>query len=128
MATGTKQATKQRGKRGDLTVSNGHPILEGSKPSKGSPLAPQPTKQLTAKERRTPAGKFAVHLQRLLDDRGLSGPVFARMIGVDPPAVRRWLRADGIPGTIEIAIRMGKALNMPGHPFPDWREVLPPNL
>ena len=119
---------KQREKRGGLPGENGASILEGSKPSRGTALAPQPKKKLTAQERRTPAGKFAVRLQRLLDERGLTGPDFARMIGVDPPAVRRWLRADGLPGTVELAIRIGKALNMPGHPFPDWREVLPSDV
>jgi len=91
-------------------------------------VAPVPKKQLTAKEKRTPAGKFAVRLQLLLDERGWESADFARKLGVDPPAVRRWLRADGLPGSLELAIRIGKALDVPGHPFPDWRQAFPENL
>lgn len=115
-------ATKGRLRRTQSAIT-----LTGSKP-KGRSVAAHPRKVLSKADKRTPEGRFAVRLQSLLDERGWSPVYFADCIGVDPPAVRRWLRADGLPGNIDLVKRIGKALDTPGHPFPDWRQVLPIDL
>lgn len=93
--------------------------------SKSRAAMPKARKQLSREERRTPKGRFAAHLQALLDERGLTTAGFAGAIGVGEPTVRKWLRADSVPETLDLE-RIGKALNTAKHPFPDYRHILPP--
>lgn len=86
---------------------------------------PRPRKQLTKRDLRKPKGRFAAHLQALLDARGLSTAAFAKSVGVGEPTVRKWLRAESVPETLDLE-RIGQALDLPGHPFPDYRMILPP--
>jgi hypothetical protein len=88
-----------------MAISQGRVV--GS-PIRSPTVAPQQRKKLTAAEKRTPEGRFALRLQQLLDERGWGATHFAGLVGVDP--------------------RIGKALDAPGHPFPDWRLVIPADL
>ena len=111
-----------------LKSANGRRKVEGSTPSpKGRPVAPVDRKVLSAKEKRTPAGKFAIRLQSLLDERGWTVPQLEERSGIAGPTLRRWLRAEGFPKVVEMP-RLGEALNTPSHPFPDWRMILPADL
>ena len=98
-----------------------------SAPSRAPAVAPVDRKVLSAKEKRTPAGKFAVRLQALLDERGWTAPQLEELSGIAGPTLRRWLRAEGFPKVAEMP-RLGKALDTPAHPFPDWRMILPEDL
>lgn len=90
-------------------------------------MAPVDRKRLSAAEKRTPAGKFAVHLQSLLDERGWSVSDLSERSGLENATLRRWLRAEGFP-KVELMPIVGKALDTPQHPFPDWRLILPSDL
>jgi hypothetical protein len=91
-------------------------------------MAAQPRKRLTREQRATELGKFATHLQKLLDERDLSVTAFAEAIETDLPTVRRWLRAETMPGSLALLKRIGKALHSKEHPFPEWRFILPDNV
>lgn len=96
-----------------------------AKPSRNRPVAPQQRKKLTKAEKASEAGKFAAHLQRLLDERGWTTSDLADKLSIGEPAVRRWMRAEAIPGSLSLLQELGQALNTPSHPFTDWRLVLP---
>ena len=70
----------------------------------------RPRKELSRKELRTYAGRFAAHLAALLEERGWSTLHAATNFGVGEPAVRKWLRAESVPDA-ETLERIGKALN-----------------
>jgi transcriptional regulator with XRE-family HTH domain len=74
---------------------------------------------------RKPKGRFAAHLKALLDQRGLTTQAFADAAGVGEPTVRKWLRAESVPETLDLQ-RIGDALDTTKHPFPDYRMILPP--
>ena len=93
--------------------------------SKGPNVAARPRKQLTRKDLRSPKGRFAAHIEALLQERGMSTAALATAIGVGEPTVRKWLRAESVPETLDLQ-RIGKALDTKAHPFPDYRMVLPP--
>lgn len=102
-------------------VKNG-PSLKG----KGR-MAARPRKKLTKRELAKPKGRFAAHIQALLDERGWDTNEAAWRFGVGEPTVRKWLRAESVPETLDLQ-RIGKALDIPGYPFPDYRQVLPPSV
>lgn len=89
-------------------------------------MTPKPRKQLSKREARTFAGRFALRFKSLLDERGWSTAEAASRFGLGEPAVRYWLRAQSLPATGDLE-RIGKALDTPEHPFPDYRELLPPS-
>lgn len=112
---------------GTLTKKRLKGTLVGSN-SRSRPVSPQSRKKLTNQERATEAGKFAAHLQRLLSERGWTTHDLAERISVSEPAVRRWMRAEALPGSLSLFKEVGKALNTSEHPFPEWRLVLPNNV
>lgn len=89
-------------------------------------MTPKPRKQLSKRESRTFHGRFAARLQSLLEERGWTTADAAKRFGLGEPAVRYWLRAQSLPATGDLE-RIGKALDTPAHPFPDYRELLPPS-
>ena len=93
---------------------------------KRAKVAPRPQKKLTAADKRTDAGRFAVHLTALMAERGWDHNKLAERLGCTDAAVRRWLRAEVMPRYIEDFKALGRALDVPEHPFPDYRLVLPP--
>lgn len=87
--------------------------------TKIKPTMGKKAKSLSAADRRTFKGRFAIRLAELMDARGLSATSLAALIDVDEPAIRKWLRADGLPELKQIE-PLGKALGLK-----DYREVLP---
>jgi hypothetical protein len=83
-------------------------------------------KQLSKSEQKTLEGQFALILTSLLAERGWDWNKAAKEFGVGEPAVRKWMRAESYPTNWERLRAMGKALNTPEFPFPDWRMLLPP--
>lgn len=116
MATGLKP------KRRRATVGGSKP------PSKGPAVAPKPRKKLTPAEKRTSEGRFAVVLEKLLAERGVTTQQLADRIEVKEPTVRAWLRAQSIPGDVRLFKAIAKALNSPEHPIGDWRLIIPVDL
>lgn len=94
--------------------------MAGDSP-KGNRLSPRPQKQLTAAEKRTDEGRFAMKLRALLEERGIDRREFAKQVGRTDAAVRTWLRGEAIPGDYSTLKAIGRALDLPGHPFPDYR-------
>lgn len=90
-------------------------------------MSPRPLKTLSKAEQRTIYGRFAVQLRALMEERGWDHKQLAeRLKGkAEEAAVRKWLRAEGMPD-IERLMALGKALDTPDHPFPDYRLALPP--
>jgi ribosome-binding protein aMBF1 (putative translation factor) len=86
---------------------------------------PRPRKQINKREAKTPGGRFALHLQALLEKRGWDHHKLAELAGVKEFTVRSWLRGEALPES-RILEAIGKALNTKEHPFPDYRLVLPP--
>lgn len=119
MATATK---------GRLPKAKRAVTLGGSKPSQESRMAPQNKKQLSKAEKQTAIGKFALHLQALLDERGWDSHKLAERISVGEPAVRRWLRAEAMPGDLKLLRELGEAMHTAKHPFADWRLILPKDV
>lgn len=81
---------------------------------------PKPRKELTAKEKRTPRGKFATHLRDLMDAAGLTSGEVAAKLDIREATVRYWLRGETFPD-IETLVTLGKILHVE-----DYRHVLPP--
>ena len=101
-------------------------MATATKQTKGS-MSPRPRKELSKAEKRTPWGRFALHLRALMDERGWDHQELAsRMNGAaTEAAVRKWLRAEGMPD-YERLVALGEALDTREHPFPDYRMALPP--
>jgi hypothetical protein len=99
--------------------------IRGSK--KGPAVAPRPRKTLTKKDLNKPRGRFAAHLEALIKERGWDHLKFAKVSGFESATIRKWLRAEGFPNTADLE-KLGRALDVPSHPFPDYRMILPPNL
>lgn len=98
----------------------------GCSSPKGTAVAPKERKKLTAAEKRTPEGRFAVQLESLMAERGVGSFELGRAIGVKEPTVRAWLRAESLPGDVKLVRRLGKYMHQPPRfPFPDWRQILP---
>lgn len=85
---------------------------------------PPKIKQLSAAEKRTDKGRFALKLRALLAERGWDHRELASRVDRGEASVRSWLRGDVIPDFAAIKA-VGEALDVPGHPFPDYRMVLP---
>jgi hypothetical protein len=98
----------------------------GKSSPKATYVAPNNPKKLTAKERRTDKGRFAVHLAALLKERSWDAQDLADHIGLGVHAVRRWLRAEVMPSDLDMLQTIGRALDTTDHPMPDYRMVLPP--
>lgn len=88
-------------------------------------MAPRQQKQLTKREQRTPKGRFATHIAALMEERGFDHNDLAKRMDVGEATVRKWLRAESVPETLDLEA-LGKALDTPEHPLPDYRMVLPP--
>lgn len=85
----------------------------------------RPRKHLSRDTQRTFRGRFAAHLQAMLDERGWMPHDLARRLKLRPPAIRKWLRADGGP-ELTLLERLAAALCTRQHPVKDYRDVLPP--
>lgn len=85
----------------------------------------RPRKYLSHDEQKTFRGRFAMHLQAMLDARGWLPQDLARRLKLRPPAIRKWLRADGGP-ELTLLERLAAALCTREHPVADYRDVLPP--
>lgn len=88
-------------------------------------VAARPRKKLSKAELRTQKGRFAAHIERLLFERGWKPADLAARLGLSEPAIRRWLRGEVTPDTMDLE-RIGKAFDTPEFPLPDYRDVLPP--
>ena len=88
-------------------------------------MAPRGQKKLTAAEKRTDEGRFATNLRALLAERGMDHREFAKHVNRTEAAVRSWLRGDVIPADYGTLKAIGRALDTPAHPFPDYRMILP---
>jgi hypothetical protein len=89
--------------------------LRGSK----GPIVGKPKKVLKPSDLRTFKGRFAAHLFALMEQHGIDAVRVAKACGLKEPAVRRWLRADGLPALDHLET-LGKLFNLP-----DYRDVLP---
>lgn len=90
-------------------------------------MAAKPRKTLTRKERKTPKGRFAVRIYDLLFERNWTPADLASRFGCGEPTVRKWLRAESVPETLDLEA-LGKAFDTPEHPVDDYRLILPPPL
>lgn len=81
---------------------------------------PRPPKELSKEERSTFQGRFALHLQTLMDAAGKTKDDIAEATGLGEAAIRRWLRAEGAPDLHNLE-KIAAALNLD-----DYRELLPP--
>lgn len=90
-------------------------------------MAARPRKTLGKREQKTFKGRFAVHLQALLDDRGWTHHDLANRAGLKEPTLRKWLRGESVTDTLDLEA-LASALNTPEHPIADYRMVLPPPL
>jgi transcriptional regulator with XRE-family HTH domain len=91
-------------------------------------VAASQKKKLSRSELRTPIGKFANRLSWLLSERGWDSHKLSEASGLAEPTIRRWLRAEVLPSRLEMYQAIGHALDIPGHPFPDWRMVFPESV
>lgn len=84
---------------------------------------PKKAKKLTATDKRSDAGKFAVHLTSLLSSKGISKEDLVRRTGIEDATIRKWLRGDGIPGSFAALKQLADAIGLA-----DYREILPPKV
>ena len=91
--------------------------------SKGPTMAPKPRKRLTAADKRTSEGKFAVVLEKLMAERGVTTQQLADAVGIKEPTVRAWLRAESIPGDVRLIKAIGQHFKLA-----DWRLIIPVDL
>lgn len=114
---------------GRAALKGGRPAttLKGSKQAAGGRSAPMAKKRrkLTAVERRTLAGRFAIHLRSLMDAKDWEvGDLHEQLkrleVRVEKPAIHAWLRGEALPKARDLE-KLGNALGLK-----DYREVLPP--
>lgn len=101
-------------------MNKGYLVMATATKQTRGPMSPKPRKELTAKEKRTPRGKFATHLRELLEARGITSAELAKKLDIKEPTVRYWLRGETFPD-IETLAALGKILGLE-----DYRQVLPP--
>lgn len=106
--------------RGQATLSKPHRTVRAS--IKGKTVAPRDSKRPTGKDRRTAKGRFALHLDALLIERGMDSVKLAKASEIAEPTIRKWLRGESIPPVTSLPA-IAKALGMA-----DYRQVLPPTL
>jgi hypothetical protein len=90
--------------------------------TKRATVAPRERKRPTGPDRRTAQGRFALHLDALLIERGMDTTALAKASSIAEPTIRKWLRGESIPPVTSLPA-IAKALGMA-----DYRQVLPPTL
>lgn len=111
--------------RTQATMAKPHRSVRAS--TKGKTVAPRDSKRPTGPARRTAKGRFALHLDALLIERGMDSAKLADASGIAEPTIRKWLRGESIPPVTSLPA-IAKALNTSEHPLADYRQVLPPTL
>jgi hypothetical protein len=84
----------------------------------------RPPKKLSKSEAKKPKGQFAARIAALISERRWTTAQAAARFGVGEPTVRKWLRAESVPETLDLR-RIGNALDTAENPFPDYRMILP---
>lgn len=80
----------------------------------------RPRLPLTREQRKTPAGRFALHLDKLMQERGWSVREVAERSGFSESRIRSWLRAAYMPETPDLQT-LGESFDLD-----DYRFILPP--
>jgi transcriptional regulator with XRE-family HTH domain len=88
--------------------------------SQRAAMSPRPRKELTKDDLKTFRGRFAAHLMALMESAGKTNTDIANATGLGEPAVRRWLRGEGVP-ELSVLESIADALGVA-----DYRELLPP--
>lgn len=81
---------------------------------------PRPRKELSKRELKTFRGRFAAHLESLMEAAGFTKDDLAEETGLGEATIRKWLRAEGTPDFPSME-KVADALGLD-----DYRLLLPP--